>query len=290
MLQRRRLLLRSLPLMNRRIKRGIPEKMKRTSFPFWSALQITMNISITAELCTLFVFCIMRCTIRIKNTICIQDTGIGIAQEEQQRIFKSFEQLGSNYSKSQGTGLGLAISKNIIQLMGGELQLKSELDQGSEFYFTITCPKGQLDKKPELEGKAGAEIVRGAKILLAEDNHLNAEIAMELLRSQGATVRWAENGKAVLEMFSQSKPGDVDVILMDVQMPEMNGLEATRAIRALSRPDAKSVPILAMTANAFKEDEKAALDAGMNDFIPKPIDVKTMYQKLYRALHSSCES
>ena len=223
-------------------------------------------------------------------TICIQDTGIGIAQEEQQRIFKSFEQLGSNYSKSQGTGLGLAISKNIIQLMGGELQLKSELDQGSEFYFTITCPKGQLDKKPELEGKAGAEIVRGAKILLAEDNHLNAEIAMELLRSQGATVRWAENGKAVLEMFSQSKPGDVDVILMDVQMPEMNGLEATRAIRALSRPDAKSVPILAMTANAFKEDEKAALDAGMNDFIPKPIDVKTMYQKLYRALHSSCES
>lgn len=156
-------------------------------------------------------------------TICIQDTGIGIAQEEQQRIFKSFEQLGSNYSKSQGTGLGLAISKNIIQLMGGELQLKSELDQGSKFYFTITCPKGQLDKKPELEGMAGAEIVRGAKILLAEDNHLNAEIAMELLRSQGAAVRWAENGKAVLEMFCQSKPGDVDAILMDVQMPERTG-------------------------------------------------------------------
>ena len=220
-------------------------------------------------------------------TIRIQDTGIGIAQEEQQRIFKSFEQLGSNYSKSQGTGLGLAISKNIVQLMGGELLLKSEPGKGSEFYFTITCPKGQLDKKPTIEWKPGDKSLHGINILLAEDNQLNAEIAMELLHTQGANVRRAENGKAALEIFSQSKPGDVDAILMDVLMPEMNGLEATKAIRALSRPDAKTVPILAMTANAFKEDEKAALDAGMNDFIPKPIDVKTLYQKLYRSLHSS---
>ena len=118
-----------------------------------------------------------------------------------------------------------------------------------------------------------------------EDNHLNAEIAMELLRSQGATVRWAENGKAVLEMFSQSKPGDVDVILMDVQMPEMNGLDAARAIRALRRQDADSIPIVAMTANTFQEDVDAARESGMNDFLAKPLDVNRLFHVLHTLIY-----
>lgn len=217
-------------------------------------------------------------------TFCVRDTGIGIAEEDQQRIFYSFEQLGSNLSKSQGTGLGLAISNNIVHMMGGDLKLKSEQGEGSEFYFTVTFPKGHLEDKAEEKSAVEQDFLSGKLILIAEDNELNAEIVTTLLQTQGAKVLRAKNGKMALEQFRQSVPGAVDAILMDIQMPDMNGLEATSAIRALNRFDAKSIPIIAMTANAFKEDEMSAITAGMTGFVSKPIDVSCLYDSLQSAL------
>lgn len=215
-------------------------------------------------------------------TFRVIDNGVGIASEDQTRIFQSFEQLGTNVSKSQGTGLGLAISGNIVQLMGGALKLNSELGKGSDFYFTITLPKGELQEvlREEPEPKNDGSLLLGMNILIAEDNDLNAEIAASLLQMQGAMTSRAIDGRETLEKFERSRPGEFDAILMDIQMPEMNGLEATRAIRALMRPDAKTIPIIAMTANAFKEDEDAALESGMSGFVSKPIDVSNLYSKL----------
>lgn len=217
-------------------------------------------------------------------TFRVTDTGVGISSGDQQRIFKSFEQLGSNYSKSRGTGLGLTISQSIVAQMGGALRVKSAPGKGSEFYFTLTLPKGQLPCEPEGEPQTDEGALHGVGILLAEDNDLNAEIAAELLRFQGARVTRAENGAIALRMFEQSQPGAFDCILMDIMMPEMDGLEATAAIRALARPDAKTIPIVAMTANAFQEDRDAALAAGMDGFVPKPIDMNLLFQELRRVL------
>lgn len=217
-------------------------------------------------------------------TFRVRDTGTGIAQEDQQRIFGSFEQVGSNYSRSQGTGLGLAISKNIVQLMGGELQLKSKPGEGSEFYFTVAFPVGKLEDVEEKDRENGAGDLRGIRILVAEDNDLNAEIAIALLETQGIEARRAENGRKALEAFERSGIGEFDAILMDVQMPQMSGLEASKAIRALEREDAKTIPIIAMTANAFKEDEQSALASGMTGFVPKPIDTQRLLEELGRAV------
>lgn len=217
-------------------------------------------------------------------TIQVADTGPGIAQENQRRIFDSFEQLGSNYSKSQGTGLGLAISSSIVETMGGELKIDSEPDKGSEFYFTLAFPKGRLEEEEKAVWTPKENFLQGVNILIAEDNDLNAEIVMELLHAYGADTTRVENGKAAVEKFEQEGPGTFDIILMDIQMPKMNGLEATSAIRKLEQEDARTIPIIAMTANAFKEDERAAMEAGMTGFISKPIDVDTLYGHLKDAL------
>lgn len=215
-------------------------------------------------------------------TFRVRDTGAGIPPEDQKRIFESFEQVGSSRAKSEGTGLGLAISRSIVEKMGGKLEVKSEPGAGSEFFFIVALPLD--DRGGEFlhsqDGQADGELLRGVQILLAEDNDLNAEIAAQLLEIQGAQVCRSVDGRQALERFSESRPGEFQVILMDIQMPEMNGLEATRAIRALHRPDAAAVPIVAMTANTFKEDVDAALASGMNGFVPKPLDVNYLYRLL----------
>lgn len=216
-------------------------------------------------------------------TVKVIDTGVGISAEDQKRIFRSFEQLGASASKIQGTGLGLAISRSIVQLMGGELLLNSKPNKGSTFYFAVTLLKGPVNF--QLTGApAGERSFCGINILLAEDNDLNAEIAIELLQSQGANVRRAENGRLAVELFQDKAPDTFQAILMDIQMPVMNGMEAAAAIRAMDRPDAKTIPIIAMTANTFKEDVDAAILAGMTGFISKPVDVETLYKELHAAI------
>ena len=214
------------------------------------------------------------------------DTGVGIDLKDQTRIFDTFEQVGTNYAKSQGTGLGLPISYSIVQLMGGELRVKSEPGHGSEFYFTLTLPVGSpvYDGGSVNESHVGEEMLKEVRILLAEDNDLNAEIALQLLELKGAVVSRCENGRLAVERFKESDPGEFQVILMDIQMPEMNGLEAPRAIRAMDRPDAAAIPIIAMTANVFKEDVDAAMEAGMSGFEGKPLDVEHLYLQICRLL------
>lgn len=216
----------------------------------------------------------------------VKDTGIGVAAENQTLIFETFEQLGTNYNKSQGTGLGLPISKNIVQMMGGELCLKSKPGEGSEFHFTITLPLSNFVEEPAepTSQTAHGGNLSGLRILLAEDNDLNAEIAIELLQLQGAVVCRCENGKKAVERFSKSRLDEFKVILMDIQMPEMNGLDAALAIRSLNRSDASTIPIIAMTANSFQKDVDAAMEAGMSGFISKPIDAGYLYRILQNIL------
>lgn len=219
----------------------------------------------------------------------VKDTGIGIAPEDQKKIFKAFEQVGASTSKSSGTGLGLPISSSIVQAMGGELKLKSAAGKGAVFYFTLRFRLGEGHKsgnekrEKKKEGQYRKEL-SGSRILLAEDNDLNAEIVHELLGMQGAAMERASDGAEAVKMFAGSRPGWYDAVLMDIKMPVMDGLKAAKAIRASGHADASSIPIIAMTANSFKEDEKAAMEAGMNGFIPKPVDLQYLCSVLEKEL------
>lgn len=220
-------------------------------------------------------------------TFRVIDNGRGISLENQQRIFEAFEQAGPTHAKVQGTGLGLPISRSIVEQMGGQLCVSSQPGQGSEFYFVLALPLDQnklASKQEKSRPLATSKNFEGVKILLVEDNDLNAKIAIKLLEIQGAIVYWVENGKLAVERFASSRPGEIQLILMDIQMPEMNGIEATEAIRALAHPDGNSIPIVAMTANSWQADIDAAMAAGMDGFIAKPLDVNRFYQLLHQLL------
>ncbi|MDD2231456.1 MAG: ATP-binding protein [Sphaerochaetaceae bacterium] len=193
------------------------------------------------------------------------DTGIGMSKEFQAHAFESFtqEQRDENH---QGTGLGLAIVKTLVQLLDGRIELHSEIDKGTRFDVQLDLPIAEEKLNPE--APADVRILDGLRILLCEDNALNAKICMSLLQSKGCIVDIASNGKEGVEKYSK---GSHDLILMDIRMPVLDGREAAKQIRALDRPDAKTIPIVALTADAFDQDEKASLLAGMNAHIAKPI-------------------
>ena len=214
----------------------------------------------------------------------VEDTGVGMKPEFVTKVFEAFAQEeGGSRTTYKGTGLGMAISKQLSELMGGTIEVESEYEKGSK--FTLIIPM-TIDTKPrEEEEEEELEDLEGLRILMAEDNELNQEIAQELLEDVGATVEVADNGLIAVSKFRDNPPGTFDLILMDVMMPEMDGIEATKTIRALDREDAKTIPILAMTANAFEEDKKKVLDAGMNAHLSKPIEMDLVMKTISIYVH-----
>lgn len=213
---------------------------------------------------------------------CVEDNGIGVPLQDQERIFEIFEQADETPANTQGTGLGLPICRNIVHLMNSTLLLESEPGHGSRFFFTLTLSHKQTSCEEPVSHSEDS--LNGIHILLVEDNDLNAEVATKLLELKNASVVRAENGREALELFCSNPPQTFTLILMDIRMPVMNGLDATRAIRILPRSDAQTIPIIAMTANSFESEYNAALDAGMNDFITKPIDINQLYQLIYKLI------
>ena len=212
-----------------------------------------------------------------------RDTGIGMAEEFQKHIFEPFaqEHTGSR-AKFAGTGLGMAISKKLVEEMGGTITFESEKGVGTTFVIRVPF-KIDLDADKREESKDVSEkSIKGMHVLLAEDNELNMEIAEFLLQNEGAEVTRAWNGQEIVELFRKSESGEFDVILMDIMMPIINGYEAAKRIRSLDREDAKKIPIIAMTANAFTEDRIRAKEAGMDEHVAKPIDVELLIKVIHK--------
>ena len=234
--------------------------------------------------------CETKSSVYAKYRFLVSDNGIGMSADFKETIFDAFTRAESSVTnKIQGTGLGMAITKNLVEAMGGTIDVESELGQGSCFEVLIDLRIAEdrfvsSAEQAEKDEPAG-NVLKGMRFLCAEDNELNAEILMELLKIEGAECTICENGKRVLEAFEQSAPGDYDMILMDVQMPVMNGYEATKAIRRSSHELAKTIPIIAMTANAFSEDIQHSLAAGMNAHVSKPVEMKVL-EKTIRSIKS----
>lgn len=236
----------------------------------------------------------------------VKDTGIGMSQEFAERVFFPFErERNTTVSKIQGTGLGMSITKNIIDMMGGTIEVISEQGKGTEFVINLELTLQQITKKHADEGEEAVygdfgsssnetvcnpsdnnikEQFMGKKLLLVEDNELNMEIAVEFLSVYGFDIDTATDGEEALKKVEESLPEAYDLILMDIQMPKLDGYEATRRIRALEEPLLSKIPIIAMTANAFSEDRKKAEECGMNGFISKPINIEEVIQEIYRIL------
>ena len=216
----------------------------------------------------------------------VSDNGIGMSSEYLSRIYDSFSrEERTTVNTIQGTGLGMSIVKSLVDLMGGSINVDSIQGKGTQFVvvldFKISERNEKREEKPEtveLDENTG---LKGMHFLCAEDNELNAEILSELLEIEGASCEICENGQVIVERFEQSKPGEFDMILMDVQMPIMNGYEATKAIRNGTHPLAKTIPIIAMTANAFSEDIQNSLNVGMDAHVSKPVDMKTLIKTVH---------
>ena len=238
---------------------------------------------------TLSVFPVAEDEEEVVYRFAVKDTGIGISEENITRVFNSFEQAEDDTArKFGGTGLGLAISYNLVELMGGKLMVQSKEMVGSTFYFEIAFKKVN-EQTQDVDRSAvtmedGSIDFKGKRVLLVEDNEINIEIAQVMLEGMGFAVEKAYNGKEGLDLFEQSAPGYYDAILMDIRMPVMDGLEATRAIRVLARSDARLVPIIAMSANAFDEDMRKSIESGMNGHMAKPVDFDKLSKMLAEIL------
>ena len=221
------------------------------------------------------------------TVVTVADNGIGMSQEFQKHIFEPFErERTSTVSKVEGSGIGMGIVKKLVGLMGGTVAVESKIGVGSKFTVTIPC---RIASEDETQAKretnpSDQKCLRGTRILLTEDNDLNAEIATELLQEEGCTVDRAKDGVECVDMLEKAANGTYQLILMDIQMPVMNGYDAARKIRRLDDPQKANIPIIAMTANAFSEDKQAALDAGMNDHIAKPINMNVLVPTLRKYL------
>ena len=217
----------------------------------------------------------------------VADTGVGMSEEFVEHIFDEFSQEeNSARTKYKGTGLGMAITKRYVDMMGGRITVESKKGEGSAFTVELPLELTDESRLQKRDGSAGSHDLTGVKVLMAEDNDLNAEIAMIQLEELGIQVTRAADGREVVDIFAQKPSGAFDVILMDIMMPEMNGYEATAAIRSLpNRPDALLIPIIAMTANAFAEDVQASLDAGMNGHLSKPIVMDEVVKAISRNIN-----
>lgn len=234
---------------------------------------------------------------KVHFLIRVRDTGKGITPEFLKRIFKPFEQETATIAKNYGgSGLGMAIADNMVKLMEGQIVVDSEVGKGSDFNVYLALPVDEsrpqetvenmviMDKEAAAEEEAEKTYtVEGMRLLMAEDNEINAEIAMSILEEMGAVVERASDGKQAVEMFESHEPGYYDTILMDIQMPVMNGWEAASTIRGLAKEDAESIPIYALSADAFVEDKRRSITMGMNGHISKPIDFDELVKKIGRA-------
>ena len=229
------------------------------------------------------------CTLRF----IIKDTGIGMDEEYIPKIFDSFTQEDvTTTNKYGGSGLGMAITKNFVEMMNGEIQIESEKGKGSTFTIIVKLEESKRSETDNQAGEVSEEgidisILAGRRVLMAEDVEQNAEILADLLELEDIEAKHAKNGAEAVRMFSESNEGYYDAILMDVRMPEMDGYTATQMIRSLNRPDAKIIPIIAMTANVFDEDIQRCIEAGMNIHLSKPIEPEKMYETLTRLIMES---
>jgi signal transduction histidine kinase/ActR/RegA family two-component response regulator len=210
-----------------------------------------------------------------------EDNGIGMSEEFQEHIFEAFSQEdGGSRTNYNGTGLGMSITQQFVEMMGGTITVRSKLSEGS--CFTVEIPFTYIEEEKKEEKQQVNKSLKGLRVLLVEDNELNMEIAVEILEDEEVVVTTAEDGQRALEVFEESPPNSFDMILMDIMMPRMNGYEATRAIRACGHPDSGTIPIIAMSANAYAEDVAEALSSGMNAHVAKPIDVHLLFDVMYQ--------
>lgn len=219
---------------------------------------------------------------------CVSDNGIGMTEEFQEQMYQSFSrEISTQVNRTQGSGLGLAIVHQMVELMGGTITCESKVEKGTIFTVRLKLPVAEQQARPDGESSGATDDVSGLHLLVAEDNELNWEVVVALLEEYGVSCERAENGRICVERLAAAAPGTYDAILMDVQMPEMNGLEATRKIRAMADESLRSIPIVAMTADAFAEDVQSCLANGMNGHIAKPIDMGALLNYLRKIKHKT---